>query len=127
MEIKKILYMVVGCFWVALGAIGTVLPILPTVPFLMLAAYCFARSSKRLNIWFQSTKLYKNNLEDFVAGRGMTRKCKIRVMTMVSILMGIGFIMMGTKGVIVGCIVLGIVWVMHVIYFCFFVKTIPAN
>lgn len=126
MEMKKILYVVVGCLGVILGAIGTVLPILPTVPFLMLAAYCFARSSKRLNTWFQSTKLYQNHLEDFVSGRGMTRKCKIRIMTMVSILMGIGFVMMGTKGIFIGCIVLGIVWVMHVIYFCFFVKTIPA-
>lgn len=126
MELKKIVYMSVGCFSLGIGTVGTVLPILPTVPFLMLAAFCFARSSERLNQWFRGTKLYKNNLEDYVAGRGMTKKCKIRIMSMVSLLMAIGFLMMGAKGIVVGCVVLSVVWVMHVIYFCFFVKTIPV-
>lgn len=126
MELKKIVYMSVGCFSLGIGTVGTVLPILPTVPFLMLAAFCFARSSERLNQWFRGTKLYKNNLEDYVAGRGMTKKCKIRIMSMVSLLMAIGFLMMGAKEIVVGCVVLSVVWVMHVIYFCFFVKTIPV-
>ena len=126
MELKRIIYILVGCISLGLGTLGTFLPILPTVPFLMLATFCFARSSKRLDQWFRSTKIYKNNLEDYVAGRGMTKKCKIRIMSMVSLLMAIGCLMMGAKGIVVGCVVLSIVWVMHVIYFCFFVKTIPV-
>ena len=69
---KRVLYVIVGCLGLALGAVGAVLPLLPAFPFLMLAAYCFARSSPRLHNWFTSTKLYKNNLESFVRGRGMT-------------------------------------------------------
>lgn len=126
MELKRIIYILVGSLSLGLGTLGTVLPILPTVPFLMLATFCFARSSKRLDQWFRSTSIYKNNLEDYVAGRGMTKKCKIQIMSMVSILMAIGFLMMGAKGIITGCVVLSVVWVMHVIYFCFFVKTIPV-
>ena len=126
MELKRIIYILVGSLSLGLGTLGTVLPILPTVPFLMLATFCFARSSKRLDQWFRSTSIYKNNLEDYVAGRGMTKKCKIRIRSMVSILMAIGFLMMGAKGIITGCVVLSVVWVMHVIYFCFFVKTIPV-
>ena len=126
MELKRIIYILVGSLSLGLGTLGTVLPILPTVPFLMLATFCFARSSKRVDQWFRSTSIYKNNLEDYVAGRGMTKKCKIRIMSMVSILMAIGFLMMGAKGIVVGCVVLSVVWVMHVIYFCFFVKTIPV-
>lgn len=62
MNIKKIAYIVVGCIGVGLGAVGAVVPMLPAFPFLLLAAFCFGRSSEKLNNWFISTKLYKNNL-----------------------------------------------------------------
>lgn len=123
---KKFLYMIVGYISVGLAAIGVVVPVLPTVPFLMLAACCFARSSEKLERWFRGTKLYKDNLEDFVAGRGMTRKAKCRIMCTVTLLMSIGFFMMGRKGIVIGCAVLGIVWICHLIYFIFAIKTIPA-
>ncbi len=77
---KKLLYMILGCVGVGLGAVGAVVPMLPAFPFLMLAAFCFARSSEKLDRWFKNTKLYKNNLADFVAGRGMTVKTKVRIM-----------------------------------------------
>lgn len=97
MNIKKILYIILGCIGVGLGAVGAVVPMLPAFPFLMLAAFCFARSSERLDRWFRNTRLYRDNLADYVAGRGMTWKTKIRIMVTVTLLMSIGFIMMGTK------------------------------
>lgn len=127
MNVKKFLYIILGCIGVGLGAVGAVVPMIPAFPFLMLAAFSFARSSEKLDRWFKGTKLYKDNLEDFVAGRGMTWKTKIRIMITVTVLMSIGFIMMGTKGIVVGCIVLGCVWLFHILYFCFGVKTISAN
>lgn len=45
------LWLAAGCLALALGAAGLVLPLLPTVPFLLLAAFCFARSSERLHGW----------------------------------------------------------------------------
>ncbi|MGN1267703.1 MAG: YbaN family protein [Dorea sp.] len=120
MNVKKILLVILGCIGVGIGAVGAVVPMLPTFPFLMLAAFCFARSSERLNNWFINTKLYKNNLETYVKGQGMTKKTKIRIMVMVTILMSIGFIMM--HEVVIGRIVLAGVWVFHMLYFCFGVK-----
>lgn len=125
MRIKKILYVIVGCASVGLGAVGVVLPILPTVPFLLLAAFCFARSSERLNNWFIHTKLYQNNLETYVKGEGMTKKTKIRIMVTVTVIMAVAFIAM--KRVVAGRIVLAVVWVCHIIYFVFRVKTIPPQ
>ncbi len=125
MNIKKLVYLITGCVSLALGAVGSVFPILPTVPFLLLSACCFARSSEKLNNWFKGTKLYRDNLADYVAGKGMTKKAKVRIMVTVTILMSIGFIMM--RAVPVGRIVLACVWVFHVLYFVFGIKTIPAT
>ena len=127
MKIKKILWIILGCIGVGIGAVGAVVPMLPAFPFLMLAAFSFARSSEKLHTWFIGTKLHKDNLEDYVAGRGMTWKTKIRIMITVTLLMSVGFTMMALKSVAAGCIVLGCVWAFHIIYFIWGVKTIPTN
>ena len=124
MSIKRITFVVLGCVSLALAVIGVVLPILPTVPFLALAAFCFAKSSDRLNNWLINTKFYQNNLADFKAGKGMTVKTKVRILATVTLVMVIGLIAMLMKGVIVGSIVLVIVWLGHIYYFGFKVKTI---
>ncbi len=127
MNIKKIFWIILGCIGVGLGAVGAVVPMLPAFPFLMLATFSFARSSEKLHNWFVNTKLYKDNLEDFVAGKGMTVKTKVRIMVTVTLLMSVGFVMMGLKGIVTGCIVLGCVWAFHIIYFIWGVKTIPTG
>lgn len=121
---KRVFYIVLGCIGVGLGALGAVLPLLPAFPFLMLAAWSFAKSSQKLDAWFKGTKLYKNNLADFAAGRGMTRKTKVRIMLTVTALMSIGFGIMGSRGIYAGCITLACVWVFHILYFVFGVKTL---
>lgn len=127
MGIKKMVWLIVGCVGLGLGAIGTVLPVLPTFPFLMLAAFCFAKSSKKLHTWFTGTRLYKENLESYMQGKGMTRAAKRRVMTTVTLLMGFGLIMMLLKAVYVPCIILGCVWIFHMVYFIFGVKTLEED
>jgi hypothetical protein len=69
--------------------------------------------------------MYKKHLESFVEKRGMTVQTKLTILTSVTLLMGIGFAMMSR--VPVGRIILAIVWVCHVIYFVFGVKTIGNN
>lgn len=125
MKIKKILYIILGCIGLVLGAIGTVVPMLPSFPFLLLAAFCFAKSSEKLYNWFINTKLYKKNLESYVQGRGMTWSTKIGIICTVTILMSIGFVMMSK--VPVGRIILACVWAFHVIYFIFGVKTLKEE
>lgn len=125
MNIKKMIYIAVGCIGLILGAIGSVVPMLPAVPFLLLAAYCFGKSSERLHTWFVGTKLYKNNLESFVQGKGMTWAAKLRIMGTVTAVMLISFIMM--KNVPIGRTVLACVWVFHVLYFVFAIKTLHSE
>ena len=122
MNVKKAVLVSVGCIALGLGTVGVFLPVLPTVPFYLLATICFANSSQKLHDWFVSTDLYKKNLESYVQKKGMTVKTKASILCSVTLLMAIGFFMM--KKVIVGRIILAVVWVCHVIYFVFGVKTI---
>lgn len=121
----KLIYIILGSAALVLGAVGTILPILPTTPLLLLAAFCFARSSEKLNNWFKGTKLYKDNLETFVKGQGMTKKAKVRIMSTVTIIMAIAFIAM--KNTTIGRICLCIVWLCHIIAFVFVIKTCPEK
>ena len=124
MSIKRIAFIVLGCLSLALAVLGVLLPILPTVPFLALAAFCFAKSSDQLNNWLITTKFYQNNLADFKAGKGMAVKTKVRILVTVTLAIAVGLIAMLMKGIIVGSIVLVIVWLGHIYYFGFKVKTI---
>lgn len=124
-KIVKPLWIALGCICLALGCIGVVLPILPTVPFLLVTAFSFAKSSEKLHTWFIGTKLYKKHLESFMENRAMTVKTKLSILTMSSTMMAIGFAFMGN--VPIGRICIAIVWVAHILYFIFRIKTIPQN
>ena len=122
MKISKVIFITVGCICLELGTVGIILPILPTVPFFMATAFCFAKSSERLHRWFVSSNMYKKHLQSFVEKRGMLMKTKLTILTTVTLLMGFGFIMMSR--VPVARVILAVVWVCHVVYFVFGVKTI---
>ena len=113
---RRILWIVLGCVGVGLGAVGAVLPLLP--------AFSFAKSSQRLHTWFINTSLYKKNLESYVQHRAMTWRTKRRIMLTVTVLMAFGFVMMMVKGLYIPCAILAGVWVFHILYFIFGVKTL---
>lgn len=121
MKIKKIIYIFIGTIGLIIGAIGAVVPLMPAFPFLLVAAICFSKSSEKLDRWFKETKLYKENLADLISGCGMTKKAKIRVMIMITLLMSIGFIVL--HAITIGRIILSIIWLFHLLYFIFGVKT----
>ena len=125
MKLKQIIFLIIGCLSLALGCVGIVLPILPTVPFFLLTVFCFANSSQKLHDWFIGTQMYKKHLESFVQKKGMTARTKATILTSVTALMAVGFVLMLRKGIIVPCVVLAVVWVCHLVYFLFGVKTIP--
>lgn len=83
----RILYIGLGFLFTALGAIGVILPVLPTTPFLLLASFFFSRGSERFNRWFVGTKLYRHHLAEFVENRAMTLKTKLSLVTMASAVM----------------------------------------
>lgn len=124
MKLKQWFFLVVGCLSLGVGCVGIALPILPTVPFFLLTVFCFANSSQRLHDWFVGTALYQRNLESFVQKKGMTARTKAGIILPVTLLMGFGFVMMARKGLALPCAILAIVWVCHMVFFLFGVRTI---
>lgn len=54
----RAVYYIIGCLMIVLGVIGAILPIMPTVPFLLVASWCFARSSPRFHHWLHAHKVF---------------------------------------------------------------------
>lgn len=124
MKLKRLIFLIFGFLSLGLGCVGVVIPILPTVPFFLVTVFCFANSSQKLHDWFVSTRLYKKHLESFVKKKGMTVQTKLGIIIPVTLVMGVGFFMMMRANVLVPSIILAIVWICHIIYFVFGVKTI---
>lgn len=117
----KTLYLIIGFLFFGLGAIGVILPVLPTTPFLLVASYCFARGSKRFNDWFLSTKIYQKHLDSFVKERAMTLKTKISLLSFASAMLILAFCLVD---VIYARILIIAVMVFKYYYFICRIKTI---
>ena len=72
-------HLLFACGWTALGVgvVGLVVPVLPTVPFVLLAAACFLRSSRRWHAWLVTHPVFGRHVADYLAGRGLRPRAKI--------------------------------------------------
>ena len=81
--LAKLMWVSLGSLFVGLGAIGVIVPGLPTTPFLILAAACYIRSSQRLYDWLISNKRFGPYLKDYREGKGIPRKAKRLAVVMI--------------------------------------------
>lgn len=77
MKLLKGLLIIAGFMAVGLGILGMFLPVLPTTPFLLLAAACFAKSSKRFYQWLLNNKWFGSYIKNYREGKGIPLKIKI--------------------------------------------------
>ena len=121
----KYVYIMFGVLFTGIGAIGTVVPLIPTTPFIVFAAICFGRSSPKLHTWFVSTGFYKKNINRFIQNRSMTIKAKVLLLSSITVFMGLSFVtMVFLNAPLFVKIILFVIWLCHIVYFGFKVKTV---
>jgi uncharacterized membrane protein YbaN (DUF454 family) len=76
-KLVRALWFIAGTMCLLLGAIGIVLPVLPTTPFLLAAAACYYKSSARMHKWLLNNRWFGEYIKNYKEGRGLTLKVKI--------------------------------------------------
>lgn len=112
---------VLGFICFGLGALGVALPVLPTTPFFLAAAFFFAKGSERFHRWFVSTNLYKRYIEQAVKKKAMDKKSKRNLLVTLGVIFTIGIIF----SPMIAKIIILVVAAFHFYYFLFRVKTTP--
>jgi len=85
----RILLVIAGTFFVGLGIVGIFVPVLPTTPFLLLAAVCYARSSQRLYGWLLNNKWFGSYIRNYLERKGIPLKVKVVTVTLLWITIGV--------------------------------------
>lgn len=90
-------YLLIAAGWTSfiLGVIGIVLPLLPTTPFMLLAAACFANSSPRFHDWLLNHKYFGPIINNFKTGKGIPKKVRNNTIVLIWVMMGISMLVIG--------------------------------
>jgi len=84
----RILLVIAGTFFVGLGIVGIFVPVLPTTPFLLLAAACYARSSQRFYGWLLNNKWFGSYIRNYLERKGVPLRVKVVTITILWITIG---------------------------------------
>ena len=119
--VVRYVFLTLGAITFALGTAGIVLPLLPTVPLYMLALFCLARGSEQLHKMFLESSLYQKTVGAYERDKALTLRTKLSILASVTTIMAIGAYF--SQNMPVALIVMGLVWIGHVIALAFIVKT----
>lgn len=118
----RYILIMIGLISTITGFVGIVVPLLPTTPFLLLAAVCFSRSSERFNHWLINTKVYVEYVESFKRDRGFTLKNKFKILLSLYIVIALSLYLLDNFYIRIGLIVM--VTFQTIVLFTL-VKTLP--
>jgi hypothetical protein len=117
-RLRRLLWVSAGLASVALGLVGAFLPVLPTTPFMILSAGCFARSSPRLHNWLLSHRLFGPTIYEWRQRRTIPRRVKAVAITLIVVTFSfsIGWVIPALVGqlVMAGVGVAVVVWLLRV-------------
>ena len=95
MDIRKALLIFTGTVCVALGVLGMFLPLLPTTVFLLMAAYCYSRSSERFHTWLLTNRLFGPYISNYKSGKGISVRQKVSTISILWLSIGASIWLIG--------------------------------
>lgn len=119
--IVRYVFLTIGAISLVLGIVAIVLPLFPTIPFFMLTVFCFARGSERFHKMFLASRLYQMTVGNYERDKALTLRTKLSILGFLTIIMAIGAYFSQDRPI--ALILMGLVWIGHVIAFAFFIKT----
>lgn len=111
----KVLLIGAGCLALALGTVGIFIPVLPTVPFLLLASFCFLKSSARLHGWLLNHRVLGSHIRDYEQHRAVSRSVKIGGLIWLWVSLGIAMALVGNMHVRILLAAVGVAVSVHLL------------
>jgi uncharacterized membrane protein YbaN (DUF454 family) len=97
MDIRKAVLIFAGTVCVALGVLGMFLPLLPTTVFLLMAAYCYSRSSERFHDWLLNNRLCGSYIRNYKSGQGISMRQKVTTLSILWVSISVSIWLLGGK------------------------------
>lgn len=108
----RVLWAIGGASAMALGAIGLVLPLVPTVPFMLLAAFCFSKSSDRMHDWLVNHNIFGPGIRNWRAYGAISRQAKVLATLSIALVFGFSVViglrpmLLGIQAAVLGCVLI---------------------
>jgi uncharacterized membrane protein YbaN (DUF454 family) len=115
-NLKRWILITAGSLFLGLGILGIFIPILPTTPFLLLAAACYARSSERFYHWLLSNKWFGNYIRSYREGEGVPLKVKVVILVLLWLAIGYSIFLFPFLWVRIVLILIAVGVTIHILY-----------
>jgi uncharacterized membrane protein YbaN (DUF454 family) len=115
-KLKRQLLLVAGTLSLAIGIVGIVVPLLPTTPFLLLAAGCYLRSSQRFYNWLMGNRFFGNYIRNYIEGKGIPVKVKLFIIILLWVTIGISIWLVAKPLVTIILLIVAVGVTLHIIF-----------
>lgn len=122
-KIKKTVFLFLGLILTFLGIIGIFIPVLPTTPLLLLASYCYVRSSEKLYLWLINHRIFGRYIRDYNKYRAVDKKSKTIAVILIWVSMMVSMSLISKTPVRIVLLITGLA----VTYFISTIKTLTPE
>ena len=112
---KNVIFTALGIILLVVGAVGVAVPVMPTTPFVIVAAFCFSIGNKKLAAWLERNRIFGPYIENYRAGTGIDLRLKISSIVFVWVGLTISMFIVQTLWVTLLLIAVGIAVTIHLL------------